>query len=70
MPLEGVPADRWVVFDRVLAARDVFTGGGRTFANEADARAFRADIYALYGAALRRALLLVFAALSCHPLLC
>jgi hypothetical protein len=49
MPLEGVPADEWVVFDRALIVRDLFTGGTRTFTNSADARAFRAEVYRQYG---------------------
>jgi hypothetical protein len=49
MPLEGVPADEWVVFERALIVRDLFTGGTRTFTNSSDARAFRADVYRQYG---------------------
>lgn len=53
MPLEGVPPNEWVVFERVLIVRDVFTGGSRTFASAADAHEFRAAVYAHYGAPLR-----------------
>ncbi|GBF94574.1 hypothetical protein Rsub_06689 [Raphidocelis subcapitata] len=49
MPLEGVPRDEWVVFDRVLIVRDVFTGGSRSFASTEDAHEFRAAVYAHYG---------------------
>ncbi|WIA28051.1 hypothetical protein OEZ86_010636 [Tetradesmus obliquus] len=49
MPLEGVPADEWVVFERAVIVRDLFTGGTRTFTNSADARAFRAEVYRQYG---------------------
>jgi hypothetical protein len=49
MPLEGVPADEWVVFERALIVRDLFTGGTRTFTNSQDARAFRAEVYRQYG---------------------
>lgn len=50
MPLEGVAPDEWVVFERVLIVRDVFTGGQRSFATTEDAHAFRAAVYAHYGA--------------------
>ncbi|KAF8072370.1 ALDH10A8 [Scenedesmus sp. PABB004] len=49
MPLEGVAPDEWVVFDRALIVRDLFTGGGRSFTSTADARAFRAEVYQAYG---------------------
>jgi protein O-GlcNAc transferase len=49
MPLEGVPPDEWVVFERALIVRDLFTGGTRTFTNSQDARAFRAEVYRQYG---------------------
>lgn len=49
MPLEGVCADEWVVFDQVLIVRDLFTGGNRSFTNSADAREFRAAVYKQYG---------------------
>eukprot|EP00878_Enallax_costatus_P029496 GHUV01031987.1.p1 GENE.GHUV01031987.1~~GHUV01031987.1.p1 ORF type:complete len:403 (+),score=78.28 GHUV01031987.1:1173-2381(+) len=49
MPLEGVPKDEWVVFERALIIRDLFTGGTRSFTNTEDARAFRAEVYKHYG---------------------
>jgi hypothetical protein len=52
MPLEGVPADEWVVFERALIVRDLFTGGTRTFTSSQDARAFRAEVYRQYGRCL------------------
>jgi hypothetical protein len=52
MPLEGVPADEWVVFERALIVRDLFTGGTRTFTSSQDARAFRAEVYRQYGGCL------------------
>jgi len=52
MPLEGIPLDQWVVFDNVLIIRDIFTGGARSFESREDAHAFRAAVYAHYGAGL------------------
>lgn len=49
MPLEGVPADEWVLFERTLIIRDLFTGGNRSFTNTEDARTFRAEVYKHYG---------------------
>lgn len=54
MPLEGVPTDEWVVFDRALIIRDLFTGGTRTFTSTQDAREFRAEVYRNYGEAAGR----------------
>lgn len=52
-PLEGFGAEEWVVFERALVVRDLFTGGTRTFHSTPDAQAFRAALYQQYGAALR-----------------
>ena len=49
MPLEGVPSDEWVLFERALIIRDLFTGGTRSFTNTEDAQAFRAEVYKHYG---------------------
>ncbi|KAI8470588.1 MAG: hypothetical protein J3K34DRAFT_385246 [Monoraphidium minutum] len=48
-PLEGVPPTEWLVFERVLIIRDIFTGGSRTFASKGDAHEFRAAVYGHYG---------------------
>ena len=48
--LEGVEAHEWLCFERALVVRDMFTGGGRTFLSQEDAQAFRASLYARYGA--------------------
>ncbi len=48
-PLENFRTDEWVVFERALVVRDIFTGGVRTFLSSADAKAFRALIYAQHG---------------------
>ena len=50
-PLEGFGAEEWVVFERALVVRDLFTGGTRTFHSTPDAQAFRAALYQQYGAA-------------------
>jgi protein O-GlcNAc transferase len=49
MPLEGSSPDEWILFDKVLIVRDLFTGGTRSFTNTADAQAFRAAVYSNYG---------------------
>jgi hypothetical protein len=49
MPLEGVSGGEWLLFDRVLMVRDLFTGGNRSFTSTQDAREFRAAVYAQYG---------------------
>eukprot|EP00879_Flechtneria_rotunda_P027722 GHRR01029709.1.p1 GENE.GHRR01029709.1~~GHRR01029709.1.p1 ORF type:complete len:256 (+),score=63.24 GHRR01029709.1:320-1087(+) len=49
MPLEGLPADEWVAFERALMIRDLFTGGTRSFTNSQDAQEFRAEVYRHYG---------------------
>lgn len=49
-PLEGYGPREWVCFERALVVRDMFTGGERTFLSQEDAQAFRARIYAQYGA--------------------
>lgn len=49
MALEGVAADEWVAFDRVLIVRDLFTGGTRSFTSSSDAQEFRAAVYTHYG---------------------
>lgn len=49
MPLEGIQEDDWVMFDRVLIVRDLFTGGKRSFTYSGDAQAFRAAVYKQYG---------------------
>lgn len=54
MPLEGVGADEWVMFDKVLIVRDLFTGGNRSFTSSRDAREFRAAVYQHYGELRRR----------------
>lgn len=56
MPLEGVSADEWVVFERALIIRDLFTGGTRTFTTTEDAREFRAEVYRHYGASCSKSL--------------
>jgi hypothetical protein len=38
-----------VAFQRVMIVRDLFTGGKRSFASIADARAFRQQIYLVHG---------------------
>ena len=48
-PLENFRTDEWVVFERSLVVRDIFTGGVRTFLSSADAKAFRALIYTQHG---------------------
>ena len=48
-PLENFRTDEWVVFERALVVRDIFTGGVRTFLSSADAKAFRALIYTQHG---------------------
>lgn len=48
-PLEGAGDNEWVCFERVLAARDSFSGGARAPFSAADARALRARAYALQG---------------------
>ena len=48
-PLENFCTDEWVVFERALVVRDIFTGGVRTFLSSADAKAFRALIYTQHG---------------------
>lgn len=50
-PLENFRTDEWVVFERALVVRDIFTGGVRTFLSSADAKAFRALIYTQHGLA-------------------
>lgn len=49
MLLDGVTADEWIVFERCIITRDLFTGGGRTFLSTADATAFRSLVYQQYG---------------------
>jgi protein O-GlcNAc transferase len=49
MPLEGVPPDKWLVFERALIVRDIYTGGGRTFLTTDDAQEFRKLVYSQYG---------------------
>jgi len=49
MPLEGLSADDWVMFDQVLIVRDLFTGGNRSFTNSLAAHEFRAAVYKQYG---------------------
>jgi hypothetical protein len=51
MPLDGVSADEWLMFDTVLIVRDLFTGGNRSFSSSTDARGFRAAVYNHYGEA-------------------
>ncbi len=50
MNLEGYTPGEWLVFERVLIVRDLYTGGGRTFLDGGEAREFRANIYKQYGA--------------------
>lgn len=38
-----------VAFETVMVVRDLFTGGKRSFATTADAREFRAKVYAAHG---------------------
>lgn len=47
-PLEGFAAHEWVVFERALVVRDIFTGGGRVFHSTSDAQDFRRDLYRQY----------------------
>ncbi len=49
LPLEGVGLDEWLVFERVMVVRDLYTGGKRTFQTQADAQQFRALMYQQYG---------------------
>jgi hypothetical protein len=49
MPLDGVSADEWLLFDTVLIVRDLFTGGNRSFSSTTDAQEFRAAVYNHYG---------------------
>lgn len=53
-PLEGFGPEEWVVFERALVVRDLFTGGTRTFHSTPDAQAFRAALYQQYGASSPR----------------
>ena len=48
-PLEGYGPHEWVVFERALVVRDLFTGGTRTFHSTRDAQDFRASLYQQYG---------------------
>lgn len=48
-PLEGYEPHEWVVFERALVVRDLFTGGTRTFHSTKDAQDFRAALYQQYG---------------------
>lgn len=50
-PLEGVPRDRWLCFERALVVLDSLSGGVRTFLNREDARSFRDAMYINQGAA-------------------
>jgi hypothetical protein len=47
--LEGYQKDEWVIFERALIVRDLYTGGVRTFLSRKDARQFRAAVYSQYG---------------------
>ncbi|KAJ9523194.1 hypothetical protein QJQ45_023985 [Haematococcus lacustris] len=47
--LEGLRSDTWYVFERVAITKDLYTGGGRTFLTQQDAREFRAAVYSQYG---------------------
>ena len=47
--LEGLDRDTWYIFERVAITKDLYTGGGRTFLSNDDAREFRALIYQQYG---------------------
>jgi protein O-GlcNAc transferase len=49
MPLEGLSADEWVMFDQVLIVRDLFTGGNRSFTDSSSAKEFRAAVYQHHG---------------------
>lgn len=51
-PLEGFSPQEWVVFERALVIRDLFTGGNRVFHSTADAQDFRTALYRHYGAHL------------------
>eukprot|EP01025_Chloroclados_australasicus_P033323 TRINITY_DN3394_c0_g2_i1.p1 TRINITY_DN3394_c0_g2~~TRINITY_DN3394_c0_g2_i1.p1 ORF type:complete len:602 (-),score=77.39 TRINITY_DN3394_c0_g2_i1:347-2152(-) len=48
-PLQGLPVDEWVCFERALVIRDVYTGGKRTFQTTEDAQMFRKELYHQYG---------------------
>jgi hypothetical protein len=48
-PLEGLDKDTWYVFERVALAKDLYTGGQRTFTSPEDAQEFRGLIYRQYG---------------------
>lgn len=47
--LEGLQRDTWYIFERVAITKDLYTGGGRTFLTNEDAREFRGLIYQQYG---------------------
>lgn len=47
-PLEGYTSDEWVVFEKALVVRDIFTGGGRVFHSATDAQEFRSELYRQY----------------------
>eukprot|EP01026_Neomeris_dumetosa_P004514 TRINITY_DN1120_c0_g1_i7.p1 TRINITY_DN1120_c0_g1~~TRINITY_DN1120_c0_g1_i7.p1 ORF type:complete len:345 (-),score=39.36 TRINITY_DN1120_c0_g1_i7:207-1241(-) len=48
-PLQGLPSDEWICFERALVIRDVYTGGKRTFQTTEYAQQFRREIYEQYG---------------------
>ena len=47
--MEGLDRDTWYIFEKVAITKDLYTGGGRTFLNNEDAREFRGLIYQQYG---------------------
>lgn len=48
-PLLGARPGEWLVFERALVVRDVSVGARRSFQEQADARAFRAEVYRAHG---------------------
>eukprot|EP00892_Ulva_mutabilis_P005351 jgi/Ulvmu1/3188/UM015_0229.1 len=48
-PLQGIPAEVWLCFERAIIVKDLFTGGKRSFASSSHAREFRAKIYEANG---------------------
>ena len=45
-PLEGFKRTEWLRFESVVAVKDTYSGGVRTFLSQQDARLFRRMVYA------------------------
>lgn len=48
MPLESVPKDRWVCFEKLVVPKDVSLDGRKTAIERNDAASFRLQMYALH----------------------